>query len=151
MEEMVRALLRRACADGIDQYRVGALIARTGRVLLVRRAPHDSLPGLFELPSGGVEDGEGILAALFREVAEETGLRVVSVVAFAGSFDYLARRSGRIARQFNFAVGVGSGEVRLRPDEHDQLLWATPDVAMNLNLSEDVRSVLARYWAMAAS
>jgi 8-oxo-dGTP diphosphatase len=147
MERTVHGLLRRARADGVSQFRVGALISRGRQVLLVRRAPHDSLPGMFELPSGGVEADEGILDALVREVAEETGLRVVSVTAFAGSFDYLSRRSGRTARQFNFVVQVGAGEVRLHPLEHDQLLWAGPDLCVAVNLSAQVRSVLARYWA----
>jgi 8-oxo-dGTP diphosphatase len=144
---MVRALVRAADADGVGLYRVGALIVRRGRVLLLRRAPHDSFPGLFELPSGGVEADEGILEALTREVREETGLRIATVVAYAGSFDYQSRRSGRAARQFNFVVEVNGGEPRLNPDEHDRLAWAGPDRLATFQVTDAVRAILERFWA----
>jgi 8-oxo-dGTP diphosphatase len=147
IEGLVPGLLRRARLDGVHQYRVGAVIERGRRVLLLRRAANDSLPGVYELPGGGVEPGEGILEALAREVAEETGLRVISVTAFAGSFDYLARRSGRTARQFNFTCLARPRAVRLHPDEHDRLLWATREAAAAVDVTPGVRAVLERYWA----
>lgn len=55
---------------------VGAVIHDgSGRLLLVRRA-HAPAEGRWSLPGGRVEDGERHEAALVREVAEETGLRV---------------------------------------------------------------------------
>jgi ADP-ribose pyrophosphatase YjhB (NUDIX family) len=45
-----------------------------GRVLLVRAAPNDDIPGAWSLPGGGIRHGERPAAALVREVAEETGL-----------------------------------------------------------------------------
>src|SRR3979411_482085 len=99
---MVRALLRQANADGVGLYRVGALIVRGGRVLLLRRAAHDTFPGLFELPSGAVEPGERIRGAVTGEVGEEPGLSMVTVVAYAGSFDSQTPRPGHPPRQFNF-------------------------------------------------
>lgn len=50
-----------------------AVLLRGGRVLLTRQAA--PVPE-FQLPGGGLEPGEGPLAALHREVAEETGWRV---------------------------------------------------------------------------
>jgi 8-oxo-dGTP diphosphatase len=144
---MVRALLRQAAADGVDLYCVGALIVRGGRVLLLRRAPHDSFPGLFELPSGGVEADEGILEALTREVEEETGLRVGTVVAYAGSFDYQTPRTGHSARQFNFVVEVNGGEPRLDPAEHDRMAWAGPERLPAFEVADAVRAMLERFWA----
>ncbi len=53
-----------------------------GRLLLVRRA-HDPGRGLWSVPGGRVEPGESARDAAVREVAEETGLRVV-VTGVAG-------------------------------------------------------------------
>jgi 8-oxo-dGTP diphosphatase len=47
-----------------------------GRLLLVRRA-NPPAQGLWSIPGGRVEPGEGDEAAVVREVAEETGLEVV--------------------------------------------------------------------------
>jgi len=44
-----------------------------GRLLALSKAMYPS--GIYRLPSGSVKQGEGIEAALWREVAEETGLQ----------------------------------------------------------------------------
>ena len=53
-----------------------AVIVRNGRVLIARRPDHVHQGGLLEFPGGKVEPGESVQAALVREIAEETGLRV---------------------------------------------------------------------------
>ncbi len=53
----------------------GVLVARGGRLLLVRRN-HEPELGRWSFPSGYVDAGEVIEAAAVREVHEETALRV---------------------------------------------------------------------------
>jgi 8-oxo-dGTP diphosphatase len=117
------------------------VIVRAGRMLLVRRAACDSLPGVFELPSGSVEEGERLLTALRREVREETSLRVLSVTCFLGAFDYRSSH-GQSARQFTFRVEVGAGEPRLDPREHDHLTWVMPAELERVGVSAQLRGVL---------
>lgn len=61
-----------------DRLVVSAVICAEGKVLLVRRAPDDTYPGMWEYPGGGVDeinhDFEHIVDALRREVLEETGI-----------------------------------------------------------------------------
>ena len=69
---------------GPARQRVAAVIIRDGCVLMVRergRGPsglHDG-PEYWTLSGGGVEPGEDLVAAVRREVAEETGLRALEV------------------------------------------------------------------------
>ena len=54
---------------------MGAVIRRGDEVLLVRRARGTAV-GQWSIPGGRVEFGEGLEAAVAREVEEETGLEV---------------------------------------------------------------------------
>lgn len=55
---------------------VYAILIRDGRLLLTRQA--EPVPE-FQLPGGGIDPGESPLAALHREVAEETGWRLAPI------------------------------------------------------------------------
>jgi 8-oxo-dGTP diphosphatase len=55
---------------------VGVII-RDGRVLIARRLEHTHQGGLLEFPGGKVEPGETVQQALVREIAEETGLKLI--------------------------------------------------------------------------
>ncbi|MEJ8651135.1 NUDIX hydrolase [Streptomyces sp. MS1.AVA.3] len=90
----------------------------------MRRTVGDVMGGLWELSSGGVGPGEGLLNALHREVKEETGLPLVSLDDYLGHFDCTSS-SGQRARPFTFAASADRNvPVQLSPDEHDACLWA---------------------------
>ena len=134
-----------AVRDGIEKIVVGAIICRDGKVLVLRRKQDDFLGGLDELPSGHVEHGESVLAALRREVKEETGLEITRINRLIGQFDYLTV-SRKKARQLNFAVDVSWSESEIRLTEHSTYSWAGPRELEALNLSENVSQILALYW-----
>jgi 8-oxo-dGTP diphosphatase len=56
-----------------------ALVVRDdrGRLLMVRRGPEVTRPGLWSMPAGYVDYGEDVREAAARELAEETGLVAV--------------------------------------------------------------------------
>ncbi|OKP93464.1 NUDIX domain-containing protein [Paenibacillus sp. P32E] len=67
---------------------VKGVILHQGRILLVQRAAADAIgAGSWECPGGKMEFGEGLEAALEREIKEETGLTVtVERLLYAVSF-----------------------------------------------------------------
>jgi 8-oxo-dGTP diphosphatase len=123
---------------------VAALIVRAGKVLALRRAP-DNLagPGLWECVSGRVEHGEEPLAAVAREIDEESGLAVALDARPLRA--YAAQRRGHPMIVIVYRASHVSGEVRIS-DEHDQSAWLDADEfaarSSLLPLVEAVRAVL---------
>ena len=63
----------RAAAAVVPVVAVGAVAVRDGALLVVERAT-DPQAGRWSIPGGHVEAGESVVAAVEREVLEETGL-----------------------------------------------------------------------------
>jgi 8-oxo-dGTP diphosphatase len=98
---------------------VRALVESSGRVLLVRRAAWDSMPGLWELPGGKIDGAEPVLEALARELDEETGLMLAGAELFS-TREMISPR-GRSVREYVYVVSV-VGAVALS-HEHDEFVW----------------------------
>ncbi len=135
-------ILSKSIADGVERLCSGGLLTRDGKLLIVRRAGSDDfLPGLYEIPGGGMEDGENILECLQREMLEETGVAVTHVDGVTDTFDYVSG-SGRKVRQINFLLR-GDGEVQLNPKEHDQALFVDNEEEIKeLQISAESRRVI---------
>jgi 8-oxo-dGTP pyrophosphatase MutT (NUDIX family) len=119
----------------------GALILTThpcqSKVLLLQRAPTDSMPLRWEIPGGAVDDTDTtILHACARELFEEAGLT-------AGMIEDVVRSDGRVfpisrgrfvcKLEFLVSVEVEGGDstevpvVKLDPNEHCAFVWATEE------------------------
>ncbi|MCF3120129.1 methyltransferase domain-containing protein [Streptomyces arenae] len=102
------------------------LILRRGEdVLLARRADTGYGDGLLNLPSGHVEDGEDVRAAMIREAHEEIGidlapddLRAEAVVQHRGPGE--APRTGWF---FSAEHGAGGEPVNAEPHKCAELVW----------------------------
>ena len=95
-----------------------------GRLLLIRRAPGATRPGLWAIPAGYVDYGEEVRAAAARELEEETGLiaDIGDVVWVASNFHDPAKLTVGIW----FAADVTGGE--LAPgDDADDAAYFAPD------------------------
>ncbi|KAH7014453.1 NUDIX hydrolase domain-like protein, partial [Microdochium trichocladiopsis] len=104
------------------------------RVLLVQRAPHDSMPLRWEVPGGGCdEEDPSILYSCARELFEETGLKAVGVgplVRGGLGGQFFRSRSGKLVCKFQFVVAVDLDaglRVKLDPNEHFAYIWATEE------------------------
>lgn len=117
----------------------------TGKVLLVQRAAHDSMPNRWEVPGGAVDNEDlTILHAAARELWEEAGLfatRFTHMVAEKSGLDpgfvfSNAKRTSTWCR-FTFAVEVVTCDtVKLEPNEHQDFLWASEEEVRNEKVGE---------------
>jgi 8-oxo-dGTP diphosphatase len=116
---------KQAAQDGVTHFTTGVAVFRSDKLLVVQRAAEDdALGGEWEIPGGGVDEGETIEQGARRELLEETGLVVSEVLGIFPGFDYTTARKPK-ARQFNFRVHVEPGDVVLDPNEHDDYRWIT--------------------------
>jgi len=73
-----------------------ALVDGEGRVLLQQRPPGRQMAGLWEFPGGKVEAGEGLEAALIRELDEELGVQIAAASISPATFASAPLGHGRL-------------------------------------------------------
>jgi 8-oxo-dGTP diphosphatase len=99
-----------------------AVIRDRGKILLLRRASDGFDGGLWELPGGKLEAGEELVAALSREIHEETGLTVAIGQPFV-TWHFL--KEPFWVTGVTFLTDLVSGEVVLS-HEHSDHVWIAP-------------------------
>lgn len=140
IKQLIEKLVVEAQAQKIQRFVVGAVIEANDKVLCLKRARDDFMPGLYELPSGKVEEGESLLDALTRETKEESALDIEAVNSYLGYFDYTSG-SGKLTRQFNFGV-TATGRVQLEPKEHEGYAWLSAHEIKQYNISGEVKNAI---------
>ncbi len=110
-----------------------------GRVLLVRSAPHDDVPGVWCAPGGGIGHGEAPADALVREYLEETGYAVevtglrdvLSDVAYLRNPPEALMHTDRVI----YEVKITGGALRSETGgTSDLAAWVEPDRLADLPL-----------------
>lgn len=135
-------LVEEAKNDGISRFVVGAVVSSTSKVLLLKRPKNDFMGGIYELPSGKVEEGESLDDALSREVIEETGIVITEIKNYLGYFDYESK-TGRKTRQFNFLV-VGQEPIEIILQEHDEYVWVSPSQFDSYPVTDSVKETIGQ-------
>ncbi|MEV0188374.1 NUDIX domain-containing protein [Kitasatospora purpeofusca] len=114
-----------AAREGIERIGVGVVVRdAAGRILMIRRSPHDVLPGLWEYPGAVLEDGESVPVCAARELAEETGLTRWPL-EYARHLDFTSQYGNRV-RQFVFTTVVPDGTLIRLSRDHDGHQWTSP-------------------------
>ncbi|KAK4639840.1 protein kinase activating protein dpb11 [Podospora bellae-mahoneyi] len=126
--------VRRPHVPLLKHLATGALVfSHDDHILLIQRAPDDSMPLKWEIPGGAcdVED-ETVLHGLARELWEESGLLMIHAVELVSKDVFLTRR-GRTVEKMTFEAEVQTPStserpvVTLDPQEHVRFLWATEE------------------------
>jgi 8-oxo-dGTP diphosphatase len=95
------------------------------------------------LPGGHIDTGETALAAVIREVAEETGLEFSDPRFLCYSDEIFPEYSFHaVALAF---CGIAKGSLQLRPDEVEQISWFNLHEALSLPLAFNHLQIIQQY------
>jgi len=121
---------------------VGAVIEGEKGVLLALRN-HPPFEGYWCLPGGHIEFGENVEDALYREIHEETGLKITSH-SFLGYFNEYFPELDWHAVALIFVVQAKGKEAR-QESEVKQLRWFNSDELAQTKLAFVHGEVIRRY------
>ena len=118
--------------------------------LLLKRV--ESRGGYWQCVTGGVEDDESAVDAVYREVFEETGIRREDVISFiegvfecefeTDSFNKLFGDK-TIIKSYDFGAQVSNSQkIRIDPAEHDEYKWVDYETALELLKWENNKNAL---------
>lgn len=117
---------------------VSAFIVKDEKLLILkRRDDEEFLPGVWEVPGGGVDEGETVPDAVIRETKEESGIDI-EVKQLFGYFEYIDG-FGQKTVNLNF-IGVMNNPVQ-EPDmslgEMEKFAWVGLDELSDYKLTSD--------------
>ena len=112
---------------------VAAYIWSRGQVLFLKRALGKSEEGLYGLPAGKINAGEERLAALMREVEEETGFNIQDYPIAHHTPVYVTWPEKHfIYHMYEVKIPQPTPSPLLNPDEHSDFVWVTPKESLLL-------------------
>ncbi|WP_405793791.1 NUDIX hydrolase [Streptomyces sp. NBC_01506] len=108
---------------------VGALIRDPhDRIFVQRRSAGRRLfPGCWDVVGGAVEEGESLLDALRREIAEETGWRLRRVLARVAHEEWTANGLRHIESDYVVEVDGDLSSPQLEWDKHTEFAWVAAE------------------------
>jgi 8-oxo-dGTP diphosphatase len=127
-------------------YSSVALVDRRGWILFQERDEHPVIdPEKWGFPGGGVEDGETFEAAAYRELAEETGVRLEG-----GGLQLFSEFICDCGECGDCPVAIYAGSVDLTDDDiecHEgrQMVFVDPARALELDLTASAARALPAF------
>ena len=121
-----------------------ALVDRRGRVLLQERDEHPLLdPECWGFPGGGVEAGETYEQAAYRELEEETGVRLEpGALRRHGAFRFWSEPCGEDDAFELYVAAVDLDDDDVECHEGRQMVFVDPATARGLPLTASARIAL---------
>lgn len=115
-------------------------------VLLIKRAPDDHWPNVWEFPRGKCDKGDKneLDKCLTREVREETGLKIY-IGSFIDKYEYLADEGKRKSTQYNYVCKMDppNQEIKLSK-EHSEFRWIQSVGEVELMVPSEMKKTISQ-------
>lgn len=119
------------------------ILARRGKILMLRRFQTGYGDGLYSLPAGHVEDGESLTQNMCREAQEEVGIHLIP--ADLTLVHVMHRSEEDIRMDFFFTTDKqGLTPKNLEPHKADDLRWF-PIAKLPTNTVPYIRTAIRNY------
>ncbi len=116
-----------------------------GEILLLKRSEDDRyFPGHYNILSGKLEDKEGYIEGLMREVKEEIGVEISSSNIIEQQGFEFTRWKGIIWKMQPFRILFSGAEMVLN-EEHLRYVWIKPEEVDGLELTPQVMDMIERF------
>ena len=126
----------------MQPYSSVALVDRRGWLLLQERDEHPVIdPEKWGFPGGGVEDGETFEAAAYRELEEETGVRLEGGLELFDEFICDCGKCGDCPVAV-YAIAVDLTDDDIECHEGRQMVFVEPTRALDLDLTASASRAL---------
>jgi 8-oxo-dGTP diphosphatase len=121
------------------------LIDPRGWLLLQERDEHPVIdPERWGFPGGGVEEGESFEEAAYRELEEETGVRLEpGRLALFSQYDVAVHDRNAVCQLWVSSTGLTDADIDCQ--EGRQIVFVDPDVAVGLELTAAARIALPEF------
>jgi len=127
---------------------VSCYVEHNGKILLLHRHDHKSEGGKWGVPAGKIDQGENELAAMIREIKEETGQKIS-----AEELEYLSKVYVKYP-EYHFIYHMFRAkldkktDVTLSASEHKDYKWVAPQGALSLELVRDLDRCLKMFYLL---
>ena len=111
------------------QVGVKVLMKNSDEKYLMLRRSSEKYPeagGTWDLPGGRIEKGIGLFENLKREVAEETGLALISTPTLIAAQDIFVGSERHVVR-LTYRADAPEGDITLDETENDAYAWLSED------------------------
>lgn len=115
-------------------------IEKDGKFLIIKRAEHDTMPGMWEFSGGKVDPKETLEQCAKREVKEETGMKARNIEYKGVSERFSEDRNtnaGYHTIVHHFYTNKFNGKVRLSKD-HTDSKWLTKEEILKMKVGKDI-------------
>ena len=129
ISNLIEAHIFRETEDGIE-------------FLLLKRSEGEIYPGVWQMVSGKIKDGEKAYETAVRELKEETGLTPEQIWVAPRVNSFYSHETDRICLVPVFAIKVNSDEDIQISNEHSDFRWCKADEAKTLLAWDGQRKAL---------